>query len=64
MKIIKREHDTQADNLKIISREQDIQADRCKNGYSDGCEKERAIAEFKKVTGQDRQLVRASCYSA
>lgn len=41
-----------ADSIKIINREQDSQADRCKNGYSDGCNKERAIAEFKKATGQ------------
>lgn len=41
-----------ADSLKIINQEQDSQADRCKNGYSDGCNKERAIADFKKATGQ------------
>ena len=41
-----------ADSIKTINHEQDSQADRCKNGYSDGCDKERALAEFKKATGQ------------
>lgn len=36
-------------SMDIINHEQDIQAARCKNGYSDGCEQERAIAAIKKA---------------
>ncbi|MBC7857976.1 MAG: hypothetical protein H7Z39_04190 [Burkholderiaceae bacterium] len=39
-------------SIEILNREQDSQAERCKNGYSDGCDKERSLAEFKRATGQ------------
>lgn len=37
---------------KALSTEQDRQAEHCKNGYSEGCDKERAISEFKRAAGQ------------